>query len=659
MNNFYNDFLYKKDQLEILKRAYSGIFKILISSIQETDSNNIVSQMLTYKRLAFQRIDITDALYLVEDLLNDSGLAATIGITPDMSMVLKKKIWSNTPKIDKARLIDEAGYSISLTSFVKLPDSNNKKSNFNIVDFEVIDMHNNALIQNIDYFFYDNKLIILKEFSMDETYSKKFLILKNIVIDTNIAEDKLGRSLNIPYSEDFTKTDYVETLKGFTQAAAEGPKIKNLEIALGKYKMLEGIKIIDKKNAGDEGIFWKSNQYGLSPFEFLILIPENFISKADKLNYVKDFFKQIKPSYSNYVFVPSITSAYDRLDLRNAKTYFDTQGSSIFFNKLNAKNTMNSLLSLSLDDKSKFLMKNYGCIDGELFYDHNATCDILIMDGSSISNLAQYKYRDSLKYSSYIDSFITQDKVDNISYIEKFNKSFSFDHKDIFSIKKDSVFNQSLLETNDKFDFKKEQIVQKSGDLLRKDYLKIRNKDTKVCNDAELKNKDVLKIKKDNISNQSLLIANDKFNFQKHHTINVLGSHFKKDSIIFKHKDKKICVGPELRHKDVFKNKKDEVINNSYFKTNDKINVKEADNTQILNDFYNNDKINKKECKPKFIPTHEKKDTLLFSKVQNIIVCDKNISCDDISSLLILDKGEYIENSSPKDFISIELIPKK
>lgn len=320
--DFYKDFLYKKDQIEVLTKAYSGVFKIFSSIITENDNNNIVTSMETYKRIPFQRIDVTGAMYSLESILNNATLMSGIGIKPSMSMLEKKEIWQTVSTQERAQLIDKAGYSIYFTSYQKISDAISEKSNYDIIDFEVLDMYNNYLVRNVDYVFYDNKLILLKEFSLDDSYKKKFLILKNIVIDTGLIEDKLGNPLNAPFSEDFTRTDYSETLKAFIGAAAGGPKINNLTKALNKYSILDGLKVIDRKNAVDEKVFWDNPQYGLSPFDFLILLPAEFLYKAEKLQYIKSFFSQIKPAYSSYVFLPTITSTYDKLYLKSAPFTF-------------------------------------------------------------------------------------------------------------------------------------------------------------------------------------------------------------------------------------------------------------------------------------------------------------------------------------------------
>ena len=355
MSDFYKDFLYNKDQATILNKAYKGVFDLLLYKIQEIDRNNIVSKILTYQKIRFQRIDATNAMYTINSILNDASLLTSLGINPYSSLEIKRNMWNNMSKIEKANLIDMAGYSIMLTSIIKLPDNNQTEvMNYNVVDFELSDMSNNTFIKDVDYVFYDNKLILLKEFSLDDAYKRKFLILKNIIIDTNVSESKLGTSLEIPFSDDFTKTDYNEIMKGFVRAAAGGPTLKNLDSSLGGYKALEGTKVIDKYNAtsGDKNLWsYEKSVKQLTPFDFLVSVPVSFLYKPERLNYINKFFSQIKPAYSNFIYAPNLL-VLDALKLSEKDDIISFNSLYTFNDKLDREDFARFVYNISISKES-------------------------------------------------------------------------------------------------------------------------------------------------------------------------------------------------------------------------------------------------------------------------------------------------------------------
>lgn len=319
MSNFFNDYASNPEQSKIIKKSFEGLFDILQLQAQEISRNHNISRVLTYRRIQFQKIDMSDAIYSLTDLLNDASIMSVVGIEHNKPFNQKLELWNKMSPMEKANLLDIANYSIMLTSFSHLLSEDEFMARkFNVIDFELTDLSNNKYIKNVDYVFYDNKLFLLRQFNSDDIYRQKYLILKDIVIDMNTTEGILGERLNIPYNYEFTKTDYTETLKGFVEAAAGGPTLDNLTKALGRYKALDEVKIYDKYSANKVmSTFWGSNGYmgTLSNFDFIISMPIKFVYKPEKLEYIRKFFTQIKPSYSNFIFTPELDTK-DELPLK-------------------------------------------------------------------------------------------------------------------------------------------------------------------------------------------------------------------------------------------------------------------------------------------------------------------------------------------------------
>lgn len=311
MSNFYNDFLFEKEQIPILLKAYKGAFNLLLHQIKEVEMNKNIKTMLTYRNIQYQRLDVTKILYSINDIVNNLEIMTAMGMSNQTAYSTRVSKWEALTLEDKAKYLDLGGFSLQLNSAIHFGDiGTDLSAKYEIINFDLCDIYNEPLEINIDYAFFDNKLVLLKSFPLDDYYKRKFLIMKNINIDINTIEDNLGEPLNIPYSSQFTKIDYTEALKAFTKAAAGGPTLSNLTDALTKYKLLESMKIYDKHNAqGSRKQLWsydngKFAEY--TDFDFLVSLPTEFINKADKLEYIKRFFDIIKPSYTAYNLIPEI-----------------------------------------------------------------------------------------------------------------------------------------------------------------------------------------------------------------------------------------------------------------------------------------------------------------------------------------------------------------
>lgn len=310
--SFIEDFIYKPEQQKVLTTAIGGSIDILRSSVDEVDRNIVLSKLLTYKRIQFQRIDITNVAYSLNSLLNNSQVISLMGGSKNTSMAKRLEMWNSMTSLEQANILDMTGYYLEFTDNIlsNLTDDL-KNRRFDIVDFELCDLGNNMLVRNVDYVFFDNKLMLLKEFlDSSSNYKKKYLIMKNIVIDIGLTESVLGGFMHMPSNKELTKVEYNEILKGFTEAASKGPNIGEYRSALNRYKSLEGVRVYDKTNAdATRRHFWGSdNKIGdFTSFDFIVSMPVQLVYKPEKLQYIINFFNQTKPAYTNFIFSPELT----------------------------------------------------------------------------------------------------------------------------------------------------------------------------------------------------------------------------------------------------------------------------------------------------------------------------------------------------------------
>lgn len=325
---FLEDFIYKPEQQQVMKTAVGGALNMLKARVDEVDRNINLSKLLTYKRIQFQRIDITNIAYSLSSLLNNSQVISLIGGSKNMSLEKRLEMWNSMTALEQANILDMAGYYLELTDDVLASLTDDlKKKRFDIIDFQLCDLGNNLLIRNVDYVFYDNKLMLLKEFLDDGNYKKKYLIMKNIVIDAGLTESVLGGFMHMPSNKELTKVEYNEILKGFTEAASKGPIIGEYRTALNRYKSLEGVRVYDKLNADPtRRHFWgNDDKLGeFTKFDFIVSMPVQLVYKPEKLEYIINFFNQTKPAYANFVFSPELTVT-DTIPMKAMPTLFRTK----------------------------------------------------------------------------------------------------------------------------------------------------------------------------------------------------------------------------------------------------------------------------------------------------------------------------------------------
>lgn len=424
--SFLEEFMYQPEQKEIMSSAISGALDIVKSSVGETERNINLSNLLTYKRIQFQRIDITNIAYSLNSLLNNSQVVSLMGGDKSTSMSKRIESWHSMTAVEQATILDLAGYYLEFTDDILSTITDDlKKRRFDIVDFELCDLENNTLTRNIDYVFYDNKLMLLKEFlDSSSNYKKKYLIMKNIVIDIGLTESVLGKFMHMPSNKELTKVEYNEILKGFSASAAKGPIVGEYRTALNRYKSLEGVRVYDKMNADPtRRHFWGTGDRigDFTKFDFIVSMPVQLVYKPEKLDYIINFFNQTKPAYANFVFSPELPIT-DTIPMKAKATLFKTSGSMTGLkDKQRYSDSQKGMLNISFHDMYRTLLVSNNEIIYETDKDH--CVDVIIMNDYThtlvkgvVSNISDYlSHRvDTTKYFSH---YQTKDNIPSKSIV--------------------------------------------------------------------------------------------------------------------------------------------------------------------------------------------------------------------------------------------------
>ncbi|MGL5716704.1 MAG: hypothetical protein ACRCX2_27060, partial [Paraclostridium sp.] len=319
MDNFYNDHMFDKKQLTVLKKAMQGSVDIMQSQLSYTERLGTVSSLPSYRVIPIYNINMSSALYDLKDVFSRDFTHTSITINNDMSLGEKYAVWHKSSVAQKIDALDMFGIYVGLTSGEYNAENNTSVFNgrTSIESLEIYDSKGNCLISNIDYALKNNKIYLLREYNASESMLKKDCVLKNIIIDSKSSEDILGDALDIHYDSNLAKTDYTEILKLFTKSALKGPTLHSLRQSLQGYTTLSGIDVYDYKSAKNAKKEIWSELHGLSRFDFIIAIPARIFVHRDKITYIEKFFNKIRPSFANYVFLPE-ELIDDKLPLKKA-----------------------------------------------------------------------------------------------------------------------------------------------------------------------------------------------------------------------------------------------------------------------------------------------------------------------------------------------------
>lgn len=411
MDNFLNEFLYHPEQYKLLINAYKGVFGLFSDNLEQAENNSHISKVLTYNKISFQRIDISDCIYSLSTLLSNTTVLIMLGISASAAYADKLSAWNLLSSDKKADILEITGYYALLTNYITVTEEYGYVSGkFNVVDFTMKDIYGNVCVRNVDYYYKDNKLFLLKSYSSDELYKTKYYTLEDITVDANTTEDKISAALDINYDKNFTKIDFNESLRSFIKATAKGPVFSTIEHSLSEYEALEDIKVFDKFNAGDEKKqYWMSNQSDgiYTDFDFLVSVPVSLLqSEADidhsRLKYIQSFFEKIKPAYTNFVFSPelSVSDIY-KVNLEATEKIISDMALEIL-DIIQRIESVEILNSKPLDDSVKVLPLNE--YREEFFYcDTDFLADQLVLHDSEMYILNTISPYDKIEASESVD----------------------------------------------------------------------------------------------------------------------------------------------------------------------------------------------------------------------------------------------------------------
>lgn len=417
---FYRDNAFNFDEFKCLDYILKSSRDLLNELADTAYDNSTIESMRAYSKVPIQIIDASSACYNLGEFLGNHDVLTMTGlINRKNGLADRARAWEELPIKIKMLALDYSNLSILLISKKEMEFAKDEYHlEFNVVNFELYTSSGERLIHGTDYYFYQNKIYLLKFGTERWELRDKLLVVKNMIIDYNFVENSLGDSLKVFYNKNFTKTEYKDTLTAFTKAALGGPTVGNLNSSFSEDVSMDGIKVVDFKNAPpNKKIFWEKQD--LTPFDFMVTIPIAFLKKVEKLEYIQTFFNNIKPAYTNFIFVPEMVQK-DQLLMRYIKGSEHKKATNYHTDKLT---TFKDSIKVGEDSSTTFIdnIPHKSILRGTLdidFFDRMKPGRDFVKVGELDQELNGQNSYDNIKSKETINK-----KVGEVSFVEKVAKT--------------------------------------------------------------------------------------------------------------------------------------------------------------------------------------------------------------------------------------------
>lgn len=345
--NFYKDFSFDAEQFKTLFSIYQQIVDSMLSYVEQIKGNTMIASTETYRIYPFQRFDISSATYQLNLILEHPAVIAKLQLLT-YTIQERMDMWVNedltiSQKIDALTL---TGKYLELSAKRTFPQEKDHK----IIDFELKNNLGVGLLINEDYAFENNKLFLLGTSAAYSSDPKYFNFI-NIAVDNDIPELHLGQRVHIPYNDNLEKTEYNEMMQMLMYAALGGPTIMNLKEAI---RIISGFAYADVYDAYALDAIKQAKWDGwkMTPFDFIVVFPEEYSANMDKLAIMIDYLKLIKPAYTKFyiIFSAIYSDLYNRLQKCN-----DAYNLDIIYDWQNEENVYKDIINNRTNGPSRLV----------------------------------------------------------------------------------------------------------------------------------------------------------------------------------------------------------------------------------------------------------------------------------------------------------------
>jgi len=322
-SNFYEDYSVNYDQFEYMVSVYGGLGLLTNEYIEQVKRNIIIPQIETYRFIPIQRINVDSAFYSLETILQNSDVITKLNLD-GTSLDQRINKWENELTLEeKIEVLFMLNLFLQLEAKRNLPVEPNSK----IIDFDMFSKAGELLLRNTNYNLLNNKIYLngdIGPFNLSRDVN-----LKDIAVDLNTPYNLMGNKI-IPFmdrgaqtlfNDKLTKNEYTEMMKMILQASLGGPTIINLKNAIKTLSGLSNADVYDKY-VKDPKKRKRWDGWDLFNFNFIVTLPEDYISDLDKLEILSGFLNMIKPAYTKF-FIILVAEYYDYFNKSNSSDAYN------------------------------------------------------------------------------------------------------------------------------------------------------------------------------------------------------------------------------------------------------------------------------------------------------------------------------------------------
>ncbi len=334
--NFYEEYAKDMADFQKLSLVLDAVKSDFDTAVSDKEKNSIIADTQSYHRIPIRSIETENLIYDMTRALLDHNFTEQFGLGKrDTPISVRLHNWSVMPWRQKIPVLESLGQYVQVSYDGVSPV---------IINLEVWTDDDKKLELNYDYSFSGDKIFFFDNDS-SPIFHYKVLYIKNIVVDTDIAEKKIKQFMPFEYIDAYSKPQYTAILKSFIKTAALGSQVGVLNDALKSFEpeTFSGsyIEAFDFYSASpaqkskywgmDDNKNWKPSIDKYSIFDAIINLPSEYMkdlttdegATITRLDYLTDFLNMIKPAHIRihptvlYSFVEQLNlSKSDKIKIR-------------------------------------------------------------------------------------------------------------------------------------------------------------------------------------------------------------------------------------------------------------------------------------------------------------------------------------------------------
>lgn len=359
LSSFYQDFLPIDNQLIKLFNIYAKTINYVWDVYREVNDSRFVSSTRTLSTIPYFKVNIDNALYdlntarVLERLSFEDQIAYLDKESKYASFVFEQKDAAGEPTVYGMRL------------FVNFTDTQ-------------------PLMLYADYFVRSNRLYLLPNYIQTRKQTVHYLHAFDIKVNENTLEKNFGTRFALQAGPLLPRYEYRDVLEAYVRAFQGEMTIKAIKDSIRLATKWDKFSVEDYKSPHiSPGKLRLYEDWVLSPFRFIVSLPESLIPDKVKVNIVRSFLNEIKEAQYDYmVFFDIDRPEQYRVPMKRIPTiHYGTRETGFIGETIEIPKIKLHVVDYPLD--------LYGRYDAQYYYNRNLDYDdpVVILDGEETSAL--------------------------------------------------------------------------------------------------------------------------------------------------------------------------------------------------------------------------------------------------------------------------------